>query len=314
MLNEQRIRAWLFYSSVLIFLIGLPFILSFSLGYKFNRHTFKFTKAGLIVLKSQPQGASVYLNGRKLNIKTPAIITELLPGDYYLGLELDKHYPWAEEIKVEAGKVTRLEKIILFPLRSHIKQLNKDTFYSFWIDGEKGVIYYINHGNNSVYKSDLEGQHYKRVAVFLKIVPAPLQWKISPDQEKLLYFNTHQIGITYLRPENRSTQAKQPFIINYSSGNILDVFWHSDSYHLVLLTQRSIEVIEAQTDTSPVTLVSVNRKSNTAFYDSNNDTLYFLDSQKAPDGKFYDNLYKLELNARAFNLQGLMRRNDSEEK
>jgi len=307
MLNEQKIRAGLFYSSVLVFLIGLPFILSFALGYKFNRRTFKFTKAGLIVLKSQPQGASVYLNGRKLNIKTPAIITELLPGDYYLGLELDKHYPWAEEIKVEAAKVTRLEKIILFPLRSHVKQLNKDTFYSFWINGEKGVIYYINHGNNSVYKSDLEGQHYKRVAIFLRVTPVPLQWKISPDEEKLLYFNTHQIGITYLRPENKSSGARPPLLINYSPANIVDVFWHSDSFHLILLTQRSIEAIETQPNPRPVTLLNLNKENNAAFYDTHNDTLYFLDSQKAADGNFYDNLYKLELNARTFTLQELMR-------
>jgi len=62
MLNEQRIRAILFYLSVVIFLMGLPFILSFALGYNFDRRTFKFTKTGLLVLKTQPSGASVYLD------------------------------------------------------------------------------------------------------------------------------------------------------------------------------------------------------------------------------------------------------------
>lgn len=307
MVNEQKIRTGLFYASVLIFLIGLPFILSFALGYKFNRRTFKFTKAGLIVLRSQPQGASVYLNSKALNVKTPAIITELLPGDYYVELKLDKHYPWEEEIKVEAGKVTRLEKIILFPLRSHIKQLNKDRFSSFWIDDEIGSVYYVNNADNSIYKSDPDGQHYKRIAVFLWI-PAPKKWKISPDGEKILYFNAHQIGITYLRPESRPSSANPPFILNYSGENIMDVFWHSDSFHLVLLTQGSIKAQEAQGNSLPVTLVKLGRRDNAAFYDIRNDTLYFLDLQKAADGNFYDNLYKLELNARTFPLQELMRR------
>lgn len=39
MLNEQKIRAILFYLSLIIFLAGLPFILSFALGYKFDAQT-----------------------------------------------------------------------------------------------------------------------------------------------------------------------------------------------------------------------------------------------------------------------------------
>ncbi len=112
MLHEQRIRAILFYLSVLIFLMGLPPILSSTLGYNFDKRTFKFTKAGLIVLKTQPQGASVYLDKKLLSFKTPATINELLPGKYELKFEMDKYYPWSGEVEVGAGKVTRLEKII----------------------------------------------------------------------------------------------------------------------------------------------------------------------------------------------------------
>jgi len=306
MQNEQRLRGILFYLSVTIFLLGLPFILSFALGYKFNPHTLKFTKAGLIVLKTQPSGANVYLNQELLNTKTPTTIAELLPGKYLIRLELERHYPWFNEINVEAGKVTRLEKVILFPLRSHIKQLNKERLSSFWIDEEKEIIYYINAEDDSIYKSDLEGAHLEKITNFLGIHPPAVKLKVSPDREKLLYFNAHQIGIARLQPQKKLS-GEPSFVLDCKDETIVDVFWHSDNYHLILVRDKSIEALEAQASARPVILVNLNKKSTFCSYDTRTDTLYFLDSQKAADGNMYDNLYKLELNSRAFPFQELIK-------
>ncbi|MDD4980525.1 MAG: PEGA domain-containing protein [Candidatus Omnitrophica bacterium] len=311
MLSEQKIRAFLFYLSVAIFFLGLPFILSFALGYKFNPHTLKFTKTGLIVLKTQPPGASIYLNKKLLGARTPATITELLPGRYHIDLELERHYPWFNEVDVGAATVTRLEKVILFPLRPNVKQVNKDRLTSFWIDDEREIIYFINAEEEGIYKSDSEGGHLEKITDFIVISPVPFKWKVSPDREKLLYFNARQIGIAYLEPQNKITQ-KAPFILNYENGRIADVFWHSDSYHLVLISNISVEALEAQPQAVSVKLVNLNKKDTSCFYDGHSDTLYFLDSQTAADGNIYDNLYKLELNARAVPLEDLIKVNSDE--
>lgn len=311
MQNEQRIRGFLFYLSVFIFLIGLPFILSFSLGYKFNRRTLKFTKTGLIALKTQPPGASVYLDDKLLNIKTPATVSELLPGRHQLRLELEKHYPWSNEVNVNAGGVMRLEKIILFPLRPNIRQINKERLSSFWVDEEQGVIYYVNSEDDGVYESDLEGESSERIADFLPLHPPAVKWKLSPDKEKLLYFNVHQIGMAYLQPQN-NPYLDPPFILNYPTDRIIDVSWHSDSYHLILVGRKSIDVLEAGPDAQPLSLVNLNKRNTSSFYDVRSDTLYFLDSEKAEDGNFYDNLYKLDLSARTFLWQDLIKPRSSE--
>jgi len=306
MLYEQRIRAFLFYLSVIIFLIGLPFILSFALGYKFDRRSFKFTKTGLIALKTQPPGASVYLDEKLLNIKTPATISELLPGKYQLRLELEKHYLWSNEVNVDADSVTRLERIILFPLRPNIKQLNKERLSSFWVDEERGGIYYIDPEDNGIYRSDLEGESSERVADFVPLQSTPIKWALSPDRKKILYFNSRQIGIAYLEPQDKP-YLDPSFVLNYPADRIIDVFWHSDSYHLILASRKNIEVLEAEPKAEPLSLVNLNKRNTNCFYDIHSDTLYFLDSQKADDGNFYDNLYKLELNARTFPWQELMK-------
>jgi hypothetical protein len=314
MLTEQRIRAFLFYLSVLIFLTGLPVILSSAFGYKFDRRTFKFTKTGLIFLKTQPAGASIFFNNKLLTDKTPATIRELLPGDYSIKLELEDHYSWAGEARVEPKKVALLDKIILFPRRPNIKHINKERFDSCWVDEEKGTVYYANYAENSVYSSDLDGMRNEKIADLLSISPPAAGWRVSPDREKLLYFNKHQIGITYLGSDRDKAVKKAPFIMEYSQGSIEDIFWHSDNYHLVVISDRSIEVLEAKLDSSPVELVKLNKAAARIFFNSREDTLYFIDSQKADDGKAYENLYKLELNARMLPFMELMKIKTNEQR
>lgn len=306
MLSEQRIRAALYYLSVLIFILGLPLILSSVFGYKFNRRTFKFTKTGLVAIKTQPSGASVYLDNALLNDRTPLTIAELLPGAYRLKIELEKHYPWSSNVRVEAGKATRLEKIILFPIRSNIHQLNKEKFYTFWVDEEKALIYYATE-DLGIYRSDFEGNNYERIASFSSMDPLPTKFILSPDRKKIVYFNRRNIGITYLDAYSDEPFFTEQFVLNYSPGALLNIFWHSDSYHLILITNRAVEVLEAKPESAPVALVNLNKKNTAYSYDLRNDTLYFVDAQKAADGNTYDNLYKLELNSRSFALQQLMK-------
>ena len=306
MLSEQRIRSYLFYLSVAIFFVGLPFILSSALGYKFNPRTFKFTKSGLIVIKTQPPGADIYLENMLLNEKTPHTINELLPGSYNIRLELERHYPWFNQVAVEAGKVTRLDKIILFPLRANIKQLNKENLSYLWTDEEKETFYYVNPQDSGIYKSDLQEGHSLKVGSFIKILPPPVKWVLSSDRERLIYFNSHQVAVVYLKPQ-KEMPYRPGFVLNYPDRKIIDIFWHSDGYHFILITNKDIEVAEASSNSTAVNLVNLNKKNTSAFYDINTDTLYFLDSQKAEDGKFYDNLYRIELNTKLYPLKELIR-------
>ena len=297
MFSEQKIRACLFYLSVAIFLGGLPFILSFALGYKFNPHTFKFTKTGIISLKTQPDGANIYLDGKLMNYKTPATINELLPGTYSLTLQLKEHYPWAAQVYVEPRKVARLEKIILFPIRSHIKKLNQERVSLFWLDKEDNRIYYFKQGENVLYASGLEGERFTEIGSLPAAFLFPLkELKVSPDKEKILVFNAHQICVFYLKPPPGMPYFKPPVIVDEPDRQINNVFWYSDSYHFIVVADSNIEVFETQDKSEPLNLVSLNEKISRVFYDTEKDALYLIDAQKAADGLFYDNVYKLDLN------------------
>jgi hypothetical protein len=312
MLTEQRIRAVLFYLSVFVFLTGLPMILSSAFSYKFDSRALKFTKTGLISLKTQPAGAVVFLNNNLLAESTPATIRELMPGTYSVRLELKDHYPWAADVRVEPNKVAFLDKIILFPLRPNIKHINKVQFDTCFPDEDKGTVYYINYGDSSVYLSDLEGSRIEKAGDLSNLNPPAYAWKLSGDRSKLLYFNRRQIGITYLDASNDRAVRKDPFIMEHPQGAIEDIFWHSDNYHLIVVSSRNVEVLEAKLNSSPVELVKLNKPGTHAFFNSRDDTLYFIDSQKADDGVTYENLYKLGLNAREVPFMELIKSNTDE--
>ncbi len=306
MYNFQKIRGCLFYLSLFLFCAGLPFILSFALGYKFNTRTFKFVKTGIIWVKTQPPGATIFLNGRLFPEKSPASMQELLPGTYKIALELEQHYPWNAEIEVEAGKVSRVDKVILFPVRPSLQQLNQEKFSSFHLDNEKKVIYYLDQDKKTVYRSNLDGSNFEDVAGLPDKIDPVTGWDVSPDKSKIFVYNQHRLAIILFDQQNDADFSSSVFATEYPQERISEVFWHSDSYHLVVLTDKHVQVIESRRGSLPVNLVDLVRGRPEAFYDIKEDILYFSDSQKSPDGSVYNNLYKLELRSDLFLLEKLI--------
>ncbi len=316
MSRDQKIRGVLFYISCLVFFLGLPFILTYTMGYKFDRSTLKFTRTGLISLKSEPSGAGVYLDQDLLNEKTPCSINEVLPGTHHIELRLEGYYPYSSEVQVLPGKVSRMEKIILFPLRPDVQQLNKERISSFWVDAPRNLVYYINLEDSAVYRSDLDGEHFKLVANFIALRPALKKWLFSPNRQKLLYFNSHQIGLINLQPEGEALPQEAQFVINYPADSIQDIFWHGDNFHLIVAGEKKICIVEAKPQAEPFVLANLNKRNSSVFYDPQEDRLYFSDSQRAEDGKFYDNIYRLELKTKLYPFRDLIRlkSNDREQK
>ena len=306
MLNFQRTRGLLFYLSVFLFCIGLPGILSFALGYKFNTHTLKFVKTGLIFVKTQPAGAKIYLNGKLITERSPASMQELLPGTYKVALELAQHYPWKAEVEVEAGKVSRVDKVILFPVRPNLQQLNQEKFSSFRIDPEKKMIYYLDQEKKILYRSNLDANNFEDIATLPDKFMQINGWEVSADRKKLFIFNHHQISVIFFDTQMDGEYSASTVLLDYPQEKIADVFWHSDSYHLVVLTDKHVQVVESRLGAVPINLVELNKAQAVAFYDIKGDTLYFSDNQRSPDGSAYNNLYKLELSASLYSLERLI--------
>jgi len=101
--------------------------------------------------------------------------------------------------------------------------------------------------------------------------------------------------VTLFEAQGDYDYLDSPVLLDYFQEKIINVFWHSDSYHLIVLTNKHVGVIESRAGALPINLVKLNKEEAAAFYDLKEDALYFNDSQKSSEGTVYNNLYKLEL-------------------
>jgi hypothetical protein len=83
--------------------VGL-FASYYARGYRLNLKTLKFQPNGILVLKSEPDGASVYING-ELKTATNASIS-LSPGTYDVEVTKDGYFNWYKRLTIEKEIVT----------------------------------------------------------------------------------------------------------------------------------------------------------------------------------------------------------------
>lgn len=89
-----RVRRIIYLTFILIFAIATPLIILYTAGYRYNLKKNKIQKTGILILKSRPKEATIYLNEKIQKEKTPARIANLLPEDYFVRVEKENFYPW----------------------------------------------------------------------------------------------------------------------------------------------------------------------------------------------------------------------------
>lgn len=302
---EQKIRAILFYLSVILFFILVPVILLYSFGYKVDINRLKVIKTGLIYIRSIPEGAKVSINGRHINETTPVSIGELMPGAYRLSLELEKYYPWHQMVLVEPGKSTALDDIILFPLKPHLDRINVSDVEDFYIfAADKDYAYCVSKNKTVISKARLNPEE-KEASLVCNQLQLPDNFKdfsLSPDQKKILYSSGTRLDVVYVsneKPNPAPVKNGNFFII--TDHDIINAFWHSGSEHIIVITDKDIKIYEliGEGKSNAITVSNINNKYPKAFYNTVEDTLYFTDTQEGPDGKLHNGLYRLDISKKS---------------
>jgi hypothetical protein len=166
----------------------------------------------------------------------------------------------------------------------------------------------LDEENKVVYRSNLDGNNFEDVVSLPERFGQIIGWDISADKKKIFIFSHHQIGVLFFDTPIDHDYSDSPILLDYPQEKIINVFWHSDSYHLIVLTNRYVQAIESRPRALPINLVKLNNEEAVAFYDIKEDTLYFTDTQRSPGGLIYNNLYRMRLNTGLYLLDILMRK------
>lgn len=300
--NDKIKRAVAFYSSVAIFFFLLPIVLSYSLGYSVDYHTLKIYKTGIIYLKSRPSGASIYLNGRLLPDLTPARIENLKPGAYKVDLKREGFYPWQKDIAVKPNMVTKADEIVLFPLAQDMRKIANYEVTDFVVS-DKNQIYYMT--NLGLIRSNIDGTNFKRLSLHSNWPDRITGKRFSPDGEKFLYFNSNTIWVMKLNmsdPTAKAVESARAEEILSTPSEIINVFWYSDSRHIVFVTDMDVNVLELDGEgtRNAVMLYKFETRPRALYYDEYNDSLYFTDLKKDQGASGRSYLYRLDLRQKFF--------------
>ena len=100
-----KIRIFVFLSTLIIVgLIG-TFVSFYARGYKFDFKNLRFQPNGILVIKSEPDGASVFVNS---NLKTATNATiSLPPGTYDIEVKKEGYLSWYKRVVIEKEIVTQ---------------------------------------------------------------------------------------------------------------------------------------------------------------------------------------------------------------
>lgn len=103
----NRIRVLFTLLTITFVVTGVAVIGLYARGYRLDRKTFKFVPKGILVIKSDPDGAQIFING-ELETATNATIS-LAPGTYDISIKKDGYFSWNKRLTIEKEIVTQAD-------------------------------------------------------------------------------------------------------------------------------------------------------------------------------------------------------------
>lgn len=121
---RQRILTIIGYlaASAVIVLATISLV-AYGQGYTYDFKTGRIIRTGLVIIQSTPAGATVSLNGKKLNKKT-LYRQSFEQGRYEFDINKEGFHPWRKTFEVVASEVALVQYALLVPLRPVINTLD----------------------------------------------------------------------------------------------------------------------------------------------------------------------------------------------
>ncbi|MBU2566357.1 PEGA domain-containing protein [Patescibacteria group bacterium] len=109
---HRRILPWVF---VVAFIFMAPALVFYTAGYRWNSKKGVIERNGTFIIDTNPRGATIEINGKKLSDNTPVTLQNTAPGTYTLKLSKDGYHDWSKVFSIEPERVTFATDIYLWP-------------------------------------------------------------------------------------------------------------------------------------------------------------------------------------------------------
>lgn len=139
------------HSFIFIITIGVIIALAVGLffyakGYNYNNQTGVLEKTGIIVVKSTPDNAQVYLDNKIYKSPTNTTVANLKAGLYNLRIEKSGYSPFQKDVSVKEEFVTEINALLL-PLNPELKPLTTSGVVSPVLTSTRDKIIFLTKDN-----------------------------------------------------------------------------------------------------------------------------------------------------------------------
>ena len=119
-------RRILYIIFILLFFILAPAISFYAAGYEFDFNSGKVQRTGILIIESEPKGASIDLGDKKKynwfydffykdeKMTTPNKLRNLLPDEYEITLSKEGYYDYRRKVEINPGQTVILDDPLLF--------------------------------------------------------------------------------------------------------------------------------------------------------------------------------------------------------
>jgi len=111
---SKMLRLILFYSFLLAFLISAPLVVLYTAGYRLDLGRGRIVHTAVLNITSLPRNASIFIDGKEISERTPAVIETITPGEHEVRLEKNGYLPWSQIITFVSREATFATDVVLF--------------------------------------------------------------------------------------------------------------------------------------------------------------------------------------------------------
>jgi hypothetical protein len=123
------IRKPLFIAFLLLYVLVLPFLLTYALGYDLLAVARgRLIRTGGVFVASTPPRALLSIDDKPSTWRTPVSIISLRAGPHRVALSLEGFRPWARTVTVRPGEVTIVEDALLIPDTWQRRSISRDAY------------------------------------------------------------------------------------------------------------------------------------------------------------------------------------------
>jgi len=98
---------------IILFLVIAPALILYTAGYRYNLDKNRISQTGVLVLKTEPTNAEIFINDEKISEKTPARLLGLFPEEYKIKIQKKGYHSWEKKLKIKIKETTFAENILL---------------------------------------------------------------------------------------------------------------------------------------------------------------------------------------------------------